>query len=142
MRLISRYIKYIFYRAFVWQCKIQPTEQWAAHAALSAVILIFLLCLSDVASAAGFFYPNILEFVFGKYSLKFLIAYFIIVGAIPYLLFVRDGRYKKIITQFEYLHETPMQKWIRGSVIIVSILFLLIAFILLAVVRGYYGNLR
>ena len=93
-------------------------------------------------SAAGFFYPNILEFVFGKYSLKFLIAYFIIVGAIPYFLFVRDGRYKKIITQFEYLRETPIQKWIRGLVLIVSILFLLIIFILLAVARRHFGNLR
>lgn len=133
MRLISRYIKYIFYRAFVWQCKIQPTEQWAAHAALAAVTLICLLCLSDIASAVGFFYPDILEFVFGKYSLKFLVAYFIIVGAIPYLLFVRDGRYKKIIKQFEHLHETPTQKFIRGALIIVSILFLLIILVALAV---------
>jgi len=139
--MILRYFKYIFYRVYIWQCRVQPTEQFAAHIALVTIVFLSLAYISVFASAIGVFYPPILSFVFGQYSIEFLIAYFIIVGTVPYILYVRDGRYRKIIAPFHNLQETRIQKLVRGSMIVLNVVCLLVIFSVFAVIRHHYGNL-
>lgn len=133
MKLIFKYMRYVFYRAYLWQKDKQLTEGFAANVALAYVAylllffsLVFLLAIEDIFRVAIF--PH------DKHAKVLLAVIFACVFYyLPYVIFVRAGRYKKIIAEFSKLTETKVQSRVREILIFLNFVSLFVLAVVLAV---------
>lgn len=130
---IWKYLRYIFYRGYLWQQRNRQDENTIARRALGYVT-VFLGLYTIAAGAA-------LQVLFGipfltasdAADVMFAAICVVLFFFIPDYLFLRGGRYKKILEEFTSKHETAWQLRIRGAIIFFNYIFAFILTIALAV---------
>jgi hypothetical protein len=136
-RMLLKPLRYVFYRAFLWQQGKQATDGFAANVAL--VYVSFLLMFWSLAIVTAI--SDILRLPVNPSDKGSEVIFAMSCGLMfylfPYVAFVRGGRYKKIIAEFSKHPETQIQLRIREAIIFASyiVAWLLITF--LAVLHQY-----
>lgn len=135
--MLLKPLRYVFYRAFLWQQGRQASDGYAANVALAYVAFLLMFWSLVIWAALG----NIFRLPVGisdkGENLVFAIACLLMFYLLPYIVFVRGGRYKKIISEFSKIRETQLQSRIREAIIFANyvIAWLLITFF--SVLRQY-----
>lgn len=132
MHLVFFYLKYIFYRAYLWQGKIQANElrrigvAWAYVFILLGLYAITLMAISDDLFKTKLFIWNKLEAVI------FAVIFTLLFYLIPHVVLLRGGYYKKIIEEMSALHETKSQAQFRAFLIFMNYIVVFILLTLFA----------
>lgn len=134
MNHIFKYLKYVFYRGYLWQEHPQKTESSRVGYALmyvSTLLVFYVLAL--LAAIEAIF--KISTFGNTKASgVIFAISCVVFLYWLPEFVFLRGDRYKKIIAEFSNSHETKTEFRIRGILLLfhyVAVFILMIFFAVL-----------
>jgi hypothetical protein len=101
MKRIYAYLKYIFFRAYVWQGKIQTSENRRVLTALAYVsILLGFYLLVLMAAVSDLFNVSVFSKDKGV-GIIFAASFGLIFYIFPYLILIRGGYYKTIIAEME-----------------------------------------
>lgn len=128
MRLTFKWLKYIFYRAYVWQGNIQANENRRVLTALAHVsILLGFYLLALMAAIEDFFKVSLFSSS-KRIGIIFAVLFGLLFYVVPYLFLIHAEYYKKIIAEMATLHETKYQSRVREILIFLNYV---VAFILL-----------
>lgn len=119
MKFIFRCLKYVFFRAFLWERERQDADWIAALIAMFYVTFLLLLwslvVITAISDLVGTFI--IKE---GSEALIFGVFFILLFYILPYNVFAHKERYKKIIAEFSVMRETKKQARIRAIIIFIN----------------------
>jgi energy-coupling factor transporter transmembrane protein EcfT len=130
-RLLVRYLKYIFWRNYLWQARTWGERSLPAVTAMSIVTLLLmfhgLVVLAIIEVVTGF--PILRA---EKYKDIIGLCFFAFLWIFPYFYFVNSDRYKKILKEYVSFKETRYQAMWRALAIVMHFIACLVALTILA----------
>jgi len=128
--MILRYFKYIFYRAYVWQGKIQTNENRRVLTALAYVSILFGFYILTLTAAVGDAFNLSLNSSDKRIGIIFAASFGLLFYVLPYLILIHAEYYKKVIAEMSALNETKRQSRVREILVFINYIavFLLFTF--------------
>lgn len=132
-KLVTTYFKYIFYRAYLWQGKIQANENRRILTALAYVSVLLVLYLLMLMAISDDLFKTALLSLNKRGAIIFAVIVTLLFYVIPHVMLLRGGGYKKIIAEMSSRHETKSQERFRAFLIFMNYIVLFILTTVLAV---------